>query len=85
LYIPSVKLDDDLARAVVIDFLELANVTYYESGYVKKCSEELNVANHGKGGRKLVRSSLRVKFQKKRKRTISICRVLKRQNVVEWF
>lgn len=41
----SVELDDNLAVAVVIDFLELSDVAWAEVSVV--CCEELKVVHHG--------------------------------------
>ena len=41
--LPSVKLDNNLAVAVVVDLLELANVAYGDNMSVLGCLEEINI------------------------------------------
>lgn len=45
LHIPAVQLDDDLAVAVVVDLLELANVAWIQ---ISICRERLNVPHQPK-------------------------------------
>lgn len=47
-YLPAIKLDDDLAVAVVVDLLKLADVSYQSDLESAYCSGRLNVHHHRK-------------------------------------
>lgn len=42
----AVELDNDLAGAVVVDLLELANVALRQINVSKRCRERLNIVHH---------------------------------------
>ena len=52
----AVQLDDDLAGAVVVNLLELANVACWKEEVSMECCENIKVAKYGKKKQKLVRS-----------------------------